>query len=237
MARKKGESAELLAPDPVLETMNRWAAFIQKHLKPLAGVVFGVFAVLIGYELFSHQSEHDAAVVTSELTDGVRAYDQAVDPQKVFTSTRAGALDADLERAREKLATVQKDHPSSGAAQLAKLYEADIDRRLHKFAESEALYKSYIAEARSDDDLLFVAIEGAGYAAEDQNKLDDALAQYEKLASGSGFYKDYGLKHKARILEKKGDTKGAAAALKTIVEMQPPSDLRGQAEEHLKTLE
>jgi tetratricopeptide (TPR) repeat protein len=237
MARKKGESAELLAPDPFLETLNRWAGYVQKHHKPILASVAGVFAVIIGYEFFSSQSEHDAAVVTAQLTDAVKAYDDAVDPQKIMTSTKTGALDADLERARDKFEALEKDHPGHGAAQLGKLYEADLQRRLHKYAEAETLYKSYIQQAKPEDGLLFLALEGAGYAAEDQQKYDEALAYFDKLAEGSGFYKDYGLKHRARILEKKGDTAGAIAALKRIVEMQPPSDLKSQAEDELKTLE
>jgi tetratricopeptide (TPR) repeat protein len=240
MARKKGESAELLAPDPFLETLNKWAGYIQKHHKPLLASVGALFAGIVGFEFFSAQSEHDAAVVTAQLTEAVKAYDEAVDPQKTFTSTKAGAMDAELERARDKLEQVEKDHPGHGAAQLARLYEADVERRLHKYAEAEALFKAYIQAAKPDDNLIFLALEGAGYAAEDQGKLDDALGYFNKLAEGVGggtFYKDYGLRHKARVLKKKGDDAGAAAALKQLVEMQPPSDLKGPAEEELKTLE
>ncbi len=237
MGRKKAESAELLADDPFLDTLNKWAGYIQKHYKPLLGSIAGVFAVIVGYEFFSSQSEHDAAIVTTQLTEAVKAYDDAVDPQKIMTSTKAGALDADLERARDKLEAIEKEHPGHGAAHLAKLYEADVQRRLRKYAEAEALYKAYIQHAKPDDSLLFLALEGAGYAAEDQGKLDEALASFKKLAEGTGFYKDYGLKHEARVLIKKGDTAGAIAALKQIVEMQPPSDLKSQAEDELKSLE
>lgn len=237
MARKKGEQAELLAPDPFLDTLNRWAGTIQKHHRPILATAITVLGAVMAYEFFSSQSEHDAALVTQQLTEAVKAYDDAVDPQKTFTSTKAGALDPDLERARDKFEVLEKAHPNHGASQLAKLYEADIQRRLRKYAEAEALYKSYAQQAKADDSLLFLALEGAGYSAEDQGKLDDALGYFSKLSEGTGFYKDYGLKHKARVLLKKGDRKGASEALKQIVEMQPPSDLKTQAEEELKTLE
>src|SRR5258708_4480786 len=147
MARKKGESAELLAPDPFLETLNRWASYVQKHHKPILGAVAAIFASVVGFEFFSSQTEHDAAIVTAQLTEGVKAYDDAVDPQKVLTSTKAGAMDAELEKARDKFEQLQKDHPGHGASQLAKLYEGDIQRRLHKFAEAETLFKSYLQAA------------------------------------------------------------------------------------------
>jgi tetratricopeptide (TPR) repeat protein len=236
MGRKK-EEAELLAPDPFLETLNKWASWVQKHLKPLLISVAGAFAVILGYEFLSSQTEHDASVITSQLTEAIRAYDEATDPQKVFTSTRANGLDPELEHARTKLQEIGKAHPNSGASQLALLYEADVARRLRKHDEAEGLYKAYVDQAKPDDALLFIALEGAGYAAEDQGHLDEALKYFGRLADGTGFYKDYGLKHKARVLKKKGDRDGAMAALKQIVDMQPPSDLKSAAEEELKTLE
>jgi tetratricopeptide (TPR) repeat protein len=237
MGRKKEESAELLAPDPFLETLNHWASWVQKNLKPILIVTGTVFGVILGYEFLSSQSEHDASIVTAKLTDAVRAYDEATDPQKVFTSTKAGALDADLERARGKFQELEKAHPTAGASQVAKLYEADIARRLRKSDEAESLYRGYIDQAKADDSLLFLALEGAGYAAEDQGKLDEALKYFGRLAETGGFYRDYGLKHKSRILLKKGDHDGAVASLKAIVDMTPPSDLKSTAEEELKSLE
>lgn len=237
MAGKKEDSAHLLVPDPFLETLNHWASWVQKHLKMIVGVLAGALAVILAFEFFSSQSERDAAAITTELTEAVKKYEEATDPQKVLTSTKADAMKEPLEKAREKLDAVVKAHPKHGAAQLARLYVADVDRRLKLYAEAEAAYKSYADNAKKDDNLLFLALEGAGYALEDQGKLDEALVYFNRLVENGGFYKDFGLKHKARVLEKKGDKDGAIAALKSIVDIQPPSELRGQAEERLKALQ
>src|SRR5262245_1451520 len=183
-------------------------------------------------------TQRSAAEVTTSLTEAVKVYDEATDPQKILTTTVAGALDADLEKAREKFAAIQKEHGDSGAAQVAMLYEADVARRLRKNADAESLYKSYLKTATPSESLTFVALEGAGYALEEQNKLDEALEYFSRSGEGAtAFYKDYGLKHKARVLEKKGDKAGAIAALQAIVAIEPPSTLRPYAEERLKTLQ
>jgi tetratricopeptide (TPR) repeat protein len=109
---------------------------------------------------------------------------------------------------------------------------------LQKYPESEALYKEYVKNAKADDAALFVALEGAGYTLEEQNKLDEALEYFSRIGEGTtAFYKDFGLKHKARILEKKGDKAGAIAALQAIIAIEPPSSIRPFAEERLKSLQ
>jgi predicted negative regulator of RcsB-dependent stress response len=237
MARKKEETVEQIAPDPIIDNLKKGATWVEKHFKQVIGVIVLLLGAVLAYEIISTSTERSAAAVTTQLNEAVKAYDEATDPQKVLTTTVTSVLDADLEKAREKLAAVAKDHPDSGAAQMAKLYEADVARKLRKYADSEALYKEYIQTAKPDDMALFVALEGIGYALEEQNKLDDALQQFSRIGEGStAFYKDYGLKHKARILEKKGDLAGAKAALQAIVAIEPPSTLRPFAEERLKSL-
>jgi tetratricopeptide (TPR) repeat protein len=240
MARKKEESVELIAPDPVLDSLKKSAGWVEKNMKPIVGGFAAILVAVLGYEYFVSKTERDASVVTTKLTEAVRSYEEAMEPSKILSSTVAGALDKDYEKAREKFSAISKEHPGSGASRLAKLYEADLARRLGKHADAEALYKSYIAEAKNDDVLLFLAIEGAGYALEEQGKLDEAIAMFGKLGddgTSTRFYKDYGLKHKARILEKKGDTAGAIAAYQSIVAMEPASDLKGFAEDRMKSLQ
>jgi tetratricopeptide (TPR) repeat protein len=239
MSRKKDESVvEAIAPDPVFDNLKKASDALQKNLKIVAVVTALLLGGVLAFQLINASSERGAAEVTTKLSEAVKAYDEATDPQKVLTTTVAGALDADYEKARAKFAELSKEHSGSGAAQLAKLYEADLARRLRKPADAEALYKEYVQSAKPGDTLLFVALEGAGYALEDQNKLDEAADYFSRIGEGStAFYKEYGLKHKARVLEKKGDKEGAKAALQAIIAIEPPSSLRPFAEERVKSLQ
>jgi predicted negative regulator of RcsB-dependent stress response len=240
MARKKEEEIiEAIAPDPVLDTLKRWEDWAEKHLKQIAAGLAVVLGGVLAWQLVEAKFARDASVVTTDLSKAVTSYEEVTSPQKILSSTVAGALDAELMKAREPFSKLAKEHGATGAGKLALLYEADLARRANKHAEAAELYESYLKGAAKDDAMLFLAIEGAGYALEEQGKLDEAAERFGRLTTepGTAFYKDYGLKHRARILEKKGDKAGAIEAYKAIVAQEPVSDLKSFAEERLKLLQ
>lgn len=237
MGRKKEESVEALAPDPFLEAAKRWSGWIEKRLKVFIAIFAFGLAAIGGYEFFRSQDERDDSRVTSKLGDAVKAYEEVVEPSRIMSSTIAAALDPGMEQARRAFAAFSKEYPAHGATQLARLYEADLARRMGKHSDAELLYRAYVGVASPDDALLFIALEGVGYALEEQGKLDEAIEAYSELGQGgTSFYKDFALKHRARVFEKKGDVKAAIAAYEAIVAIDPPSPLRAQAEEKLKIL-
>lgn len=242
MAHKKDEAVaheEALAPDPLMEALKKLAAVVEKNLKVIVASFAGVLALIVAVQFFAAQSERDASEITSELSTAIKAYEEATEPTKILSSTVAGALDEELGKARQKFQTITSNKAGSGAAQLALLYEADLARRLKKHEEAAELYKSYLKGAKGDDVLLFIALEGAGYALEEAGKLDEALEHFGKLGTDgpTAFYKAYGLKHRGRVLEKKGDKAGAVAAYQAIIAIEPASELKGFAEERVKLLQ
>lgn len=239
MARKKEESVvEAIAPDPVFDNLKKASDALQNNMKLFGIGIAVVLGGVLAFQLINASSERGAAEETTKLSEALKSYEEVTDFQKVLTATVPGALDAEYEKSRAKFAAIGKENAGSGAAQIAKLYEADLALRLNKNADAEALYKSYIQAAPSGDSLMFVALEGAGYALEAQDKLDEAVDYFSRIGEGStAFYKEYGLKHKARVLEKKGDKAGAIEALKALVAIEPPSSLRPSAEEKLKSLQ
>jgi predicted negative regulator of RcsB-dependent stress response len=234
---KKEDIAELVAPDPFVEHANRYASWVEKNLRWVVAVMVGGLG-LVGLVMFVQQgSTRSASSVTSELTKAVTAYSEATDVRKTITSTQPEKVKAELEKAIPAFAEIEKKQPGSGAGKLAGLYEADLERRLGHHDKAEALYTAYAQHARPDDPLLFLAYEGAGYAAEEQGKYDEALASFQKLIDMPGkFYKDFAQKHKARVLELKGDKAGALAAYKAIVAM-PDSKLKEFAEGRIAAIE
>lgn len=239
MARKKKskEEEELLAPDAFLETGQEKMAWLEKNLKVVLGGIAVVLVAVIGLEFSSSSSARSASVVTSALTEAIDDYREATGLQKVLTSTSPESLNEGFQKAYDGFAKVRADHAGSGAARLASVYQADLARRLGKTDEAIQLYDEYLSSAAKDDPLTFFALEGAGYAYEAADKHDEALARFETLQTSQSFYADYALKHKARILEKKGDAAGALTAYKAIVEMDPASPLKSFAEKRIRALE
>ncbi len=234
MARRKPKDA---APDAFQQEGQTIAKWFEANLKlVLAGLVL-VLAGVIGLDYFRSSTEHGAALVTNDLVQAVDTYRDATDLRKVLTSTSSKDLEAGYQKAAKQLADFEEAHPNTGAARIAALYHGDLLSRLGKPAEAEEKFQAYVSSAKPDDELMFFALEGLGYAQEAQNKLDAAAKTFDQLAGSQPFYKDYGLKHKGRVLEEKGDKEGAIAAYQSIVDMDPASPLKPYAENRLKALQ
>lgn len=236
MATKKQEVADLTAPDPFLEKANAYAGWVERNFRRVTLVIVALFAVLIASLVIGKQRTRSAASVTSELTSALAAYGDATEPSKVLTSTTPEALKRDAEAAMPKLEAVAKSGQAAG--RLASLYLADLARRSQDHARAEQLFKAYASAASKDDPLAFAALEGAGYALEEQGKLDEALTYFVKMQEVPGKeLDDLALKHQARIHELKGDRDAALKAYRSLVEQFPESKLRDFADQRIAALE
>jgi predicted negative regulator of RcsB-dependent stress response len=236
MARKKSKDP-VVAPDAFQQEGIAWVSWLETNFKFVGAAIVGVLALVVGIEYFESSSQRGASLMTQELVEAVEGYQDAVDLRTVLTSTTPEQLKQAYEKAEAKLKGFEDTYPNTEGARLASLYRGDLLGRLDKHAEAEQKFQAYVSSAKPDDDLMFFALEGLGYAQEAQNKLDEASATFERLATSQPFYKDYGLKHKARILEQKGDVQGAIAAYQSIVDMDPASTLKPYAEARLKALQ
>ena len=238
MATKKQEAAELTAPDPFLERANEYAGWVEKNFRMLlilfgAAVVAGIVVLLL-----SQQRQRADSEVTAALSAAIESYSEATDPATTMTTTTTEALQQKAQAAMPKLEAIVKEHGDHSAAKIARVYLGDLARRAGDHARAEQLFKEYAAGVQTDDPLLFLALEGAGYALEEQKKLDEALTWFVKLQElpGKGF-DDLALKHQARIHELKGDREAALKAYRTLVEQFPESKLRDFADSRIGVLE
>jgi tetratricopeptide (TPR) repeat protein len=238
MATRKQKIAEDTAEDAFVEEGHKAVEWVEKHGRQ---ILLGAAAVLVltsGVLIAQRSSRRSASDVTAKLTQAVDDYREATDLQKAMTSTVPGALDADMEKALPAFDALIKEHGEAGAGVIARLYAGDLHRRLGQHEKAEALFKEYLDKTKADDPLRFLALEGAGYAAEEQGKTDVALGYFKQITElPSGFYKDYGLKHVARMHELKGDSAAALEAYKKIVSDVPDSKLREFADERIAALE
>lgn len=233
---KKEKVLEDLQPDPFVARANDYAGWVEKNIKVVVGTVGAILIAGIAASLLGHQKESSASKATSALTKAVDAYSEAIDPTKTVTSTVPGLAEKNAKEALPKFDELLKQDNAAGA--LSRLYVADLSRRTGDHARAAQLYEEYLKQAGADDPLRFVALEGQGYALEEQGKLDEALDKFQKL--GEVMDKSFGdlsLKHVARIKAQKGDKEGAAKALHELIEKYPESKLKDFAEQRLTSLE
>lgn len=235
--QKAKETEELLATDAFLENAGQGASWFEKNYKVVITGVVVALGCVFAVQMMSSQKARAAATVTTDLNTAVDAYRKATDLQTVLTSTAPESLKKGYEAARAQFETLRTANPAHGASTTAALYQADLARRLEKYDDAIKLYDVYLKAAPAKDALRFFALEGVGYALEASDKMDEALKRFEELETTQAFYKDYALKHKARILEKKGDKTAASAAYQGIVDMDPASPLKSFAQKRLKALQ
>ncbi|MBK8013638.1 MAG: hypothetical protein IPK13_20080 [Deltaproteobacteria bacterium] len=233
---KKSQKEQDVAEDQFLEQGRVVVAWLEAHVPHVGAAIVLVLGAVLALEFAEGVSDRKDSAATAALADAVEAYEKSVEPSVVLTSTSADTVESGYARARKALASVAKDFEEHPAARLAQLYEGDLYLRSQKYELAEPLLNAYVDTARADDPLLLFAVEKLGYAFEGAGKLDEALGAFERLISGPAYYRDYGWKHKARVLEKKGDRAGAQAAYQAIADMDPPSDLKSFAEARLKSL-
>ncbi|MEO1227622.1 MAG: hypothetical protein AAFZ18_01865 [Myxococcota bacterium] len=235
-AQEEAEREELLAPDAFESQGRTWAQWFEKNMPFVLGGLGGVLLLIIVFELVATSGQGAAAAQTRELVTALDQYRDSLSLQAVLTSTDAEARGRELKKARAKLAPVI----SNGSAppdlvRLARLYDADMARRLGLYREALAGFDAYLEGSPELDELGFFALEGKGYALEAKGDNAAALKVFERLASTER-WSDYGLKHVARVRQSQGDLAGARTAYEKIIGQDPASPLKDFAEQQLAAL-
>lgn len=131
---------------------------------------------------------------------------------------RAAAMD----KALKDLATKA---PGSAAEVDGILLGAARLMREGKAAEAQAEYRRFLEIAPAGHPLRWAAREGLAFAVEAQGDLDAAIAEFKTLAGEKGvFYRDMGLWHQGRVLERQGKTAEALEIYRQYIAEYPLSD-------------
>jgi tetratricopeptide (TPR) repeat protein len=203
----------------------------------LIGFVVVVAGVAVGSDVFEHRAEgsteaygrvvrtYEAELITD---DAAKETDKTTDPVTRYKTVK--------ERAEAVLADIDK--LDGMAKKNARLLRAGVLFDLERYEEARSAYVA----ADSDTTPLMGASarEGVALCFEQLGKLDEAIAAYEKVAPENdkalAFDRDRALFGIARLLEKKGDKKGAIERYKQIVALTG-SSLHEDAQNRLAVLE
>ncbi len=232
MARKK-HGSEPVAPDAFQQQGTGWVKWLEKNVRLVMIGIGAVLLTVIGVEFAQSQAERSASAQTEEFNDALELYREATDPGLAQTATSTEVIDRKVEAAAAAFAELGEK--GGGPARVALLYEADLARRAGDEEKAAQNYVRYIESAEDDDPMLFVALEGAGYAYEALENYDEALKYYRRAAV-LDYYELWAMKHEARVLASKGDVEGAREVLEKILETEETGFLKFHAENQLKLL-
>jgi hypothetical protein len=225
--------------DPLLNRATDFGDWARKNQQLVAGAVAAVVVVVaggLGYVAYERKRETDASVQLAKAVAQERGRigdpdkeddpDRPHDPSPIFKTN-----DDRREAALAAFRGVESKYHGTGAAILARLSEGSLLLDKEDADGALAAYTDVSTSplAKADGEVRGRALEGMGFAYElkadaatgDAAKplLDDAGKEYRTLENTDveGF-KELGIYHQARILQKQGDTAQAIDLLKKLHE-------------------
>lgn len=213
------------------------------------GLVLGIGAIVASVVLYARSQESSAEatrLLTTAVTYEARA--EVGDPDLLLgksdrpppapvvkdEAARAAAVD-------QALAELSAQAKGSEAEVAAEVMVAARRMQEGKFAEAETTYRGFLDTVSAGHPLRWAAREGLGFAREAQGDLDGALAEFKTLAGEKGvFYRDMGLWHQGRVLERQNKTDEALAIYRQYIAEFPlgvPSIAQSEVRKRLAELD
>jgi len=233
MTKRKDRRRELLKDDEFHTILEQWALKIKEEPKKYLGITLAVFialALIFGYLGFTKQSSLQQAATLFEA-------------EKIMnTSLDDPDADYQFETQKQKLeaALVEIDKAiaegSTSIKAQAKALKVKVLIDLGQVSELESLYKDL---ANSRGGFKIQGLIGLGDLYMSQKKYDDALAQYNQLANGSGSnpdLEDLAKLKMAECYEAKGDVEAAKRELTELVGRYPEDEEAPPSVTEAKTL-
>jgi tetratricopeptide (TPR) repeat protein len=212
----------------------------------VGGAILGIVALVVGVVLYARGEKASAAatrVLAEAATYEARA--EVGDPELLLGKSKRSPPNPVVKDEAERAAAVDKalaelstQAPGSKAELDGLLMAAARQMRDGKPAEAEASYRKFLDNAGAGHPMRWAAREGLGFAREAQDDLDGALAEFVTLAGDKGvFYRDMGLWHQGRVLERQGKSAEALAIYRQYIAEYPLTESSIAQSEVRKRLE
>lgn len=214
----------------------------------VVGVVVAIAAV-VAVVVFYSQGQKSAAAATHLLAEAATYEARAEVGDKELLAGKSKhppspVVKDEAERAAavdKALAQLAAQAPGSAVELDGLLLSAARLMREGKHAEAEQQYRRFIDDAGAGHPLRWAAREGLAFAREAQDDLEGALAEFRTLAGEKGvFYRDMGLWHQGRVLERQGKKDEALAIYRQYIAEYPlgdPSIAQSEVRKRLEELD
>lgn len=200
-ARRK----ELEQPDPILESLQRWAHAATRYKKQVVLVLGGIVAVVAVFSatLYSIGRSEDKA---SEFLAQALSNYNATDPVKGY------------ETIKDDVAEFISSYPNTAASAQARVRFAKIAFDAGKFEEAHGMYLEALDKFKTDkaiENLLFASLGRTSLAL---GKIDEAETWFRKIVKAKGsMLKGEALFNLGLILAERGDSEQSQTLLQEVV--------------------
>ena len=231
--------------DEFLAQSKGVVAWAEKNIRPIlyvagAIVVLAIVVTVARIYIAKGKADFSSQFISAEKLLDVPVIKEDQDRPKEKTDLRGipTYFEDDTQKSQAVTAAMDeviKKKPSSGVAGMARVIKA---QELYQLGEYDAVIeelKPVLNDPMLKKKFGYTALETTGYAYEAKKQYKDALGFFEQL-SKTGFYRDYGLYHTARMKELENDPAGAKEVFQKLVDEFPSSPLKSAAEKRLAAL-
>ena len=239
---KENPASATAQTDEFVGFWQRIGEGIRPHARTLTFGVIGVGLLLSAGGAAVSWYEHRAEAATEAWARAMRVYDNELEGDPTAKDNK-NALDKTPRyrsvKERDEATLVELDKLPQGLRKEAQLFRAGVLYDLERFDEARTAYDQ--ATVGVTPELAAVAREGVALCDEQTNKLEVAIADYEKVApkgdKPTAFYRDHALMGLGRLYEKKGDKQKALERYKELVATLASSPLHEDAQNRITVLE
>ncbi len=242
MAYREHEK-ELKQHDEFQKLGDQAVPWLEKHGK---GVISSVGVVLLlwgGFAIASHFNAKGDEAAAYDFGAAVKLLGRPVNatPPAVLPEGEEAPFKTEQEKDEaiiQRLADFRLKYSGRRSTTTAALPLAEAYLRQNKPDLALTLVQEFLKDSDAADPMRAPAFEVKGYAYEQMQKWDDALAAFDQLAkeNRTDFLKGMGLYHRARVLFQKGDTQGAMQQFADLQTVAPDSAAARMAKERLTLL-
>ncbi|MBN1962591.1 MAG: tetratricopeptide repeat protein [Deltaproteobacteria bacterium] len=237
MAEKKTRKQLLKKDDAFLATANRSFKWMRNHrlavIIPILLVILAIVGVWIGIEFLNSQRLEVSKLYKQaiEIKDAAIA-ENAEKADPTATPPTFASKEDRAQSARSAFIKVVDNFGTSGVAQMARFYIADLDIELGEQDKALNILQTLVNSLTPNDNLYFLAIERSAYLLEQKGDIDGALKIWQHLTGTSKhFYADHALFQLARLHAEKNEIKEARNLLARIEKEYPNSSFSTKVQE------
>ncbi|HOX44683.1 MAG TPA: tetratricopeptide repeat protein [Myxococcota bacterium] len=233
---------DLKSPDEFMSTTKSAVDWLVDHrvlVLSLIGVATVIILGVLGVRWFLEDRtlKSSQAFAESFKVLEARVVERDEAPE---TSQADGTYPSEADKLKASVAALEamaKEHSGSEAASLAQFFTAESKRRLGEHDAAVAGFEAYLKAEGLGAVMAPFAVEGLGASYEEQNKLEEAKAQYQRLTEAPFLgHKDRGLFHLARLEQKAGRAEVAARQFQAIVDEFPQTIFLPEIQARLSVL-
>ncbi len=225
MAKKQTRKQMLKEPDEFLTFSQRMMVWTLEHKVYVAGVLGGLFALILivsGVQYFSERAENRASAMLEDVVDVYETTAESEGPEAAY------------QRVKDDFQELLDEYAGRDAGKLARTTYANAAYRAGDFDTALEQYRMALDAFDNEPGVRNMILSGIAYAYEGKGDTGNAINYFEQIASGtSTVLKAEALFNLGRLYDQTGNTEKSRNMYENLIADYPDSIYIDMAKERM----